>query len=316
MDRPVAAGAGPGRRPRPGAARVRQAAGRAPGHPVDAGGLGHRASRGAPDGPARGVEDRSGPRSPPGDLDDQGVRGGGAGQDRGPGPPGPRRTRHLRGDATGALLPGRPRRPHLRRPVRGAPHGHRAEPDAVVPRERDHARSRRRPGVSEDLKRAARAATEKSREDLVELIERGAFDGVHAAMMVHPAPFDVVEMPIIAAVQFEVRYTGKEAHTSAFPELGINAADALVVAQSAIGLLRQHLRPTDRVHGIVTKGGDAPNVVPAHTSAMYMVRAETLADLDQVREKVVRCFEAGALATGATLDVEPVGKPYAEMRHA
>ena len=149
----------------------------------------------------------------------------------------------------------------------------------------------------------------------IELLERGAFDGVHAAMMVHPAPFDVVEMPIIAAVQFEVRYTGKEAHASAFPELGINAADALVVAQSAIGLLRQHLRPTDRVHGIVTKGGDAPNVVPAHTSAMYMVRAETLADLDQVREKVVRCFEAGALATGATLDVEPVGKPYAEMRH-
>ena len=149
----------------------------------------------------------------------------------------------------------------------------------------------------------------------IELLERGAFDGVHAAMMVHPAPFDVVEMPIIAAVQFEARYTGKEAHASAFPELGVNAADALVVAQAAIGLLRQHIRPTDRIHGIVTKGGDAPNVVPAHTSAMYMVRAATLEELDDVRQKVVRCFEAGALATGATLDVEQAGKAYAQMLH-
>jgi amidohydrolase len=149
----------------------------------------------------------------------------------------------------------------------------------------------------------------------IELLERGAFESVHAAMMVHPAPFDVVEMPIIAAAQFEVRYTGKETHASAFPELGINAADALVVAQAAIGLLRQHIRPTDRIHGIVTKGGDAPNVVPAHTQAQYMVRAATLGDLDEVREKVLRCFQAGGLATGATLEVEPVGKPYAEMHH-
>ena len=149
----------------------------------------------------------------------------------------------------------------------------------------------------------------------IELLERGAFDGVHAAMMVHPAPFDVVEIPIIAAVQFEACYTGKEAHASAFPELGVNAADALVVAQTAIGLLRQHIRPTDRIHGIVTRGGDAPNVVPAHTSAMYMVRAATLEELDDVRQKVMRCFEAGALATGATLDVEQVGKAYAQMLH-
>src|SRR3989441_6985513 len=102
------------------------------------------------------------------------------------------------------------------------------------------------------------------------LLERGAFTGVHAAMMGHPAPFHVVEMPIIAASMFEVRYTGKEAHASAFPELGVNAADALTVAQTAIGLLRQHIRPTDRIHGIVTKGGDAPNIVPAHTAAKYI----------------------------------------------
>ncbi|HEV8713759.1 MAG TPA: M20 family metallopeptidase [Candidatus Binatia bacterium] len=147
------------------------------------------------------------------------------------------------------------------------------------------------------------------------LLERGAFASVHAAMMVHPTPTDVVELPIIAATHFEVRYTGKEAHASAFPERGINAADALTVAQTAIGLLRQHIRPTDRIHGIVTKGGDAPNIVPAHTAAQYIVRAQRVDELGEIHAKVLRCFEAGALATGAKLKVLGGQKPYAEMRH-
>jgi amidohydrolase len=147
------------------------------------------------------------------------------------------------------------------------------------------------------------------------LLERGAFAGVHASMMVHPAPMEIVEMNIIAAAMFDVHYTGKEAHAAAFPELGINAADALTVAQTAIGLLRQHLKQSDRVHGIVTHGGDAPNVVPAHTSAKYIVRGADLKDLEDVREKVYRCFEAGALATGSKLEIRGGDKPYAEMRH-
>ena len=147
------------------------------------------------------------------------------------------------------------------------------------------------------------------------LLERGAFSDVHAAMMVHPGPVDVVEPRIIAATMFDVHYTGKEAHASAFPEMGINAADALTVAQTAIGLLRQHIRATDRVHGFVTKGGDAANVVPAHTSARYMVRSATLADLEEIRGKVNRCFEAGALATGSQLAIVGGTKPYAEMVH-
>src|SRR5436309_3761591 len=147
------------------------------------------------------------------------------------------------------------------------------------------------------------------------LLERGAFAGVHAAMMVHPAPIDIVEPVTLAWWDFEVRYTGKSAHASAFPEFGINAADALTVAQTAIGLLRQHIRQSDRIHGIVTDGGDAPNVVPAHAAADYIVRARALAELDEIRAKVLRCFEAGALATGATLEVKPSGKPYAEVQH-
>jgi amidohydrolase len=144
------------------------------------------------------------------------------------------------------------------------------------------------------------------------LLERGGYKGMHAAMMVHPAPFDVVDPAIIACSMFEVRYTGKEAHASAFPERGINAADALTIAQTAIGLLRQHIRSTDRIHGIITNGGDAPNVIPAHTAAKYIVRAKTLADLDEIKAKVVRCFEAGALASGAKLDILGGQKPYAE----
>src|SRR6266581_3102019 len=86
-----------------------------------------------------------------------------------------------------------------------------------------------------------------------------------------------LEPVTLAWWDFEVRYTGRAAHASAFPELGINAADALTIAQTAIGLLRQHIRQSDRIHGIVTDGGDAPNVVPAHAAADYIVRARALA---------------------------------------
>ena len=149
----------------------------------------------------------------------------------------------------------------------------------------------------------------------IRLLERGAFDAVHTAMMVHPAPFDLVAPKMISASMFEVEYTGKEAHSSAFPELGINAADALTIAQTAVGLLRQHILPTDRIHGIITKGGDAPNIVPAHTAAKYIIRSETIDDLDRLRQKVYRCFEAGALATGSKLDITGGDKPYAQMHH-
>jgi amidohydrolase len=146
------------------------------------------------------------------------------------------------------------------------------------------------------------------------LLDRGGFDGVHASMMVHPAPIDIASPPVNAALAFEVNYTGKEAHASSYPERGINAADALTVAQTAIGLLRQHIRPTDRVHGIISKGGDAPNVVPAHTSARYIVRARSLDNLGEIRDKVYRCFEAGALATGATMEIVEREQAYSELR--
>lgn len=146
------------------------------------------------------------------------------------------------------------------------------------------------------------------------MLERGAFAGVNAAMMVHPAPFELDHMPCLAVSHFRVHYHGKSAHASAFPEMGINAADAITVAQTAIGLLRQHLDPQARVHGIVIKGGDAPNVVPEHTVGEWLVRHETLARLAELEPKVDRCFEAGALATGCTHEKIPIGPAYSEMR--
>jgi amidohydrolase len=146
------------------------------------------------------------------------------------------------------------------------------------------------------------------------MLERGAFDGVHAAMMVHPAPTEMERLPCLAVAHLDVHYSGKEAHASAFPELGRNAADALTLAQTAIGLLRQHIAPEARIHGIVTHGGDAPNVVPAHTSGKWYIRERTLARLAELEPRVHRCFEAGALATGCEVEIAPQSPNYSEFK--
>lgn len=148
------------------------------------------------------------------------------------------------------------------------------------------------------------------------LLERGAFDGIHTSMMVHPTPTpydDVRDGSLIATMLFDVQYEGKAAHAAAAPELGVNAADALTIAQVAVGLLRQQLPSTVRVSGISTHGGEAVNVIPARTTARFQVRAPTIAGLADLRDKVYRCLEAGALATGARLEIMGGDKPYAEM---
>lgn len=145
-------------------------------------------------------------------------------------------------------------------------------------------------------------------------IEGGFFADVHAAMMVHPYPEDVATPDIIAVQQLAVTYTGVEAHASGFPWGGVNAADAMVVAHTAIGLLRQQMMPSDRVHGIITKGGEAANIIPRETKAEFMVRAGTSARLEELLAKVRACFEAGALATGCTLELE-LDTAYTDLQH-
>jgi amidohydrolase len=145
------------------------------------------------------------------------------------------------------------------------------------------------------------------------MLDGGAFDGVHAAMMVHPSPEERAHAQCLAVAHFRVAYHGKEAHASAYPERGVNAADALTVAQVAIGLLRQHFDAGNQVHGIVTRGGDAPNIVPAHAHARFYVRALDLESLDRLRARVDRCFQAGALATGTRLEMEEESPPYSQF---
>ena len=148
----------------------------------------------------------------------------------------------------------------------------------------------------------------------IELLDRGAFTGLDLAMMAHPAPVDVAEARPFAVSHSHVGYRGKAAHAAAYPEQGVNAADAFTLAQVAIGLLRQQLPSSVRVHGVLTNGGEAPNAIPERTEGRWYVRAETTTELLETEERVRRCFEAGALATGCTLEIEPESKPYAEFR--
>jgi len=149
----------------------------------------------------------------------------------------------------------------------------------------------------------------------IELLDRGGFAGQHAAAMVHPGPVDVARARPFAVSHSHIAYAGKAAHAAAYPERGINAADAFTVAQVAIGLLRQQLPLSVRVHGLLTRGGEAPNAIPQHTEGRWYVRAETLAELAEIEPRVMRCFEAGALASGAALTVSAESKPYAEFRN-
>ncbi|HEY5252733.1 MAG TPA: M20 family metallopeptidase [Acidimicrobiales bacterium] len=145
------------------------------------------------------------------------------------------------------------------------------------------------------------------------LLERGAFDDAHAAMMVHPWPEDLLETTCLAVDHMTIRYEGRDAHASASPEKGINAGDAFVVAQVAIGLLRQHLAAGNQVHGIVNKGGDAANIVPKEATGTWMIRARTIEDLAALRPRIEHCFEAGALATGSTLEIVDLSPTYSHF---
>ncbi|MEI6405067.1 MAG: M20 family metallopeptidase [Actinomycetes bacterium] len=147
----------------------------------------------------------------------------------------------------------------------------------------------------------------------IAMLSQNAFAGVDVAALIHPGPVDVDHGNPFAVKHIDVAYTGKASHAAAYPEHGINAADAFTIAQVAIGLLRQQLSPTVRVHGIVTRGGEVANAIPERTEGRWYVRANTLAELDDIYQRVVKCFEAGALATGCTLHIEDDLNPYSEF---
>ncbi|RME52353.1 MAG: M20 family peptidase, partial [Caldilineae bacterium] len=136
------------------------------------------------------------------------------------------------------------------------------------------------------------------------MAERGVFEDVDAAMMVHPGAKAMVARGSIASNALVFEYFGRAAHAAAAPDMGVNALDACIQTFVNINALRQHLTPDVRIHGIITHGGDAVNIVPAYARAEFSVRAATSDASLEVVEKVMRCAEAGALAAGARLEAK------------
>jgi len=134
------------------------------------------------------------------------------------------------------------------------------------------------------------------------MAERGAFDNIDLAMMVHPGGHDAATTQALACIGLEVEFWGKAAHAAARPEASINALEAMLQSFAAINSLRQHIKDKARIHGIITSGGEAANIVPAHSAGTFLVRAEDDAYLDELKEKVLNCFIGAATATGARLE--------------
>jgi amidohydrolase len=145
------------------------------------------------------------------------------------------------------------------------------------------------------------------------MLERGAFEDVHAAMMIHPWPAERLTGACLAVAHFDVHFGGKEAHASAAPWEGVNALDAMTISQVALGLLRQQLPPGDQVHGVITEGGGAANVIPASVTGRFMVRSHTIDALGAAERRVRACFEAGAVATGCSVTYEELSPVYSHM---
>ena len=154
---------------------------------------------------------------------------------------------------------------------------------------------------------------EESGGGKVLLLRAGTFDDLAVAVMVHPGPADIAAARSLALSEVAVRYHGREAHAAIAPYLGVNAGDAVTVAQVAIGLLRQQLAPGQMMHGIVTDGGTAPNVIPARTGMRYTMRAAESSSLRELEGRIGDCFLAGALATGCDYEVSETEPSYEEL---
>lgn len=146
------------------------------------------------------------------------------------------------------------------------------------------------------------------------MLQAGTFDDAAVAVMVHPGPTDIAGTRSLALSEVTVAYRGKESHAAVAPHLGLNAADAVTVAQVAIGLLRQQLAPGQLVHGIVTEGGQAVNVIPGHATLQYAMRAHESDSLRELEGRIYACFAAGALAAGCEYEIDTPAPAYAELK--
>lgn len=147
------------------------------------------------------------------------------------------------------------------------------------------------------------------------MADRGVFNNLDIAMMVHPGTSDTATTEALACQGLDVEFFGKAAHAAAEPEQGINALEAMLQSFAAINSLRQHIRSTARIHGIITDGGEAANIVPAHSAGNFIVRAMDDVYLDELKEKVLNCFIGAATASGARLQYKWAETRYAPMRN-
>jgi amidohydrolase len=145
------------------------------------------------------------------------------------------------------------------------------------------------------------------------LAQRGAFEGVDAALMVHPAGEELARMQVIAVQEVSATYTGKAAHAAAFPHEGRNALDAAVLGYLNVAALRQHMRPDERVHGVFGEAGEKPNIVPARARTDWMVRSGSIRTLGPLKDRVEACLRAGADAAGCEVEITWKAVVYADM---
>ena len=147
------------------------------------------------------------------------------------------------------------------------------------------------------------------------MVEAGAFDGVDLAMIIHPGVRNAAITESLSCIELHVQFFGKAAHAAAYPERGINALEAMILAFNAVNSLRQHIKDRARIHGVITHGGEAANVVPAYSAARFLVRAHDNAYLDELKQKVLKCFEGASVATGARLECRWGEVIYAPMKN-
>jgi amidohydrolase len=148
----------------------------------------------------------------------------------------------------------------------------------------------------------------------IRMARNGAFADLAAALMVHPADADLVRMDTIAVQILDAEYHGVGAHAAAAPWEGRNALDAAVLGYMAVAALRQHIRPSERVHGVFSKGGDKPNIVPEVAATNWFVRSDTIATLQPLKQRVLDALQSGAGATGCTMQHHWNDVTYADLR--
>jgi len=147
------------------------------------------------------------------------------------------------------------------------------------------------------------------------MADRGAFSEIDIAMMVHPGVYNIATTQALACQTLEVEFFGRASHAAARPEAGINALEAMLQAFAAINSLRQHIKDRARIHGIITDGGEAANIVPAHSAGNFIVRAQDDNYLDELKQKVLNCFIGAATTSGSRLEYKWGDVRYAPMRN-